>query len=348
MISSSILQHILKEYDINVEPFQIVPFGSGLINHTWKINTSKTSFILQRINTNVFPYPGRIDHNLHLLKIHFEEFHPEYLFAAPTSTIDGRTLLEYDSEIYRVQPFIHGSHTIDNVTSPKQAYEASRQFARFSKLLTAIDPKRLAYPLENFHNLSLRIKQFDEAVKCASEDLIMLATSEIYEVKSHMDIAFKYNQIVTEAIIPLRVIHHDTKISNVLFDKDDKALCVIDLDTVMPGYFISDVGDMMRTYLSEANEEQQDFDQIAVRKDVYDEIYRGYMEEMGSEMSATEKGLFAFSGRFIIYMQAVRFLTDFLNGDLYYPIKYPLQNLKRAGNQLALLKSYITMTTDVI
>ena len=348
MSSTNTLQEILKQYDIHVTPAQIIPFGSGLINNTWKINVDNVSFILQRINTNVFTHPERIDQNLNLLKNHFKEFHPEYLFAGPNPAVDGRTLLAYNSAMYRLQPFIEGSHTVDSVTSPKEAYQASREFARFSKLLTGIDVESLAYPLENFHNLTLRIKQFDEALECASEDLVMLATSEIYEVKSHMDIAFRYNQIVSEGVIPLRVIHHDTKISNVLFDKNDEGLCVIDLDTVMPGYFISDVGDMMRTYLSDANEDEQDLEQVMVRKDIYDEILKGYMEEMAPIMTANEKNLFAFSGRFIIYMQAVRFLTDFLNGDRYYPIKYPLHNLKRAGNQLALLKSYIEMTADDI
>jgi Ser/Thr protein kinase RdoA (MazF antagonist) len=135
-----------------------------------------------------------------------------------------------------------------------------------------------------------------------------------------------------------RCTHHDTKISNVLFDHDDKGLCVIDLDTVMPGYFISDVGDMMRTYLCPVSEEEQDLSKITVRKEFYDAIVSGYLSEMGEELDETEKQYFHYAGEFMIYMQALRFLTDHINNDVYYGAKYEGHNFVRAGNQLTLLQ----------
>ncbi len=139
----------------------------------------------------------------------------------------------------------------------------------------------------------------------------------------------------------LRVMHHDTKISNVLFNAENKGACVIDLDTVMPGYFISDVGDMMRTYLSPVTEEESDFDKIKVRDEYFKAIADGYLNKMRDKLSETEKAHFVYAGKFLIYMQAIRFLTDYLNNDAYYGSKYEGHNLMRAKNQIVLLQRFI-------
>ena len=133
-------------------------------------------------------------------------------------------------------------------------------------------------------------------------------------------------------------MHHDTKISNVLFDKKNRGLCIIDLDTVMPSFFISDVGDMMRTYLSPVSEEEKDFSKIEVRDEFFEAIVRGYLHDMNDELSAIEKNYFVYAGKFLIYMQALRFLTDYFNNDVYYGSKYPQQNFVRANNQIVLLR----------
>ena len=145
----------------------------------------------------------------------------------------------------------------------------------------------------------------------------------------------------------LRVTHHDTKISNVLFDESGKGICVIDLDTIMPGYFISDLGDMFRTYLSPANEEVKDFNAIDVRDDFFRAIVQGYVSTMGTELTEEEKRLILYSGKFIIYMQAMRFLADYINNDVYYGARYEEQNFVRAGNQLQLLK-ILTDKTEIL
>ena len=157
----------------------------------------------------------------------------------------------------------------------------------------------------------------------------------------HEHILQTYTHLVTDSGMPLRVIHHDTKISNILFDDQQNGLCVIDLDTVMPGYYLSDVGDMMRTYLSPANEEEADFSKIHIRENFFSAVCKGYLSEMGNVLSETEKKYFIFSGELMIYMQAIRFLTDFLNNDVYYGTKYPGHNLNRARNQFTLLNKYI-------
>ena len=138
----------------------------------------------------------------------------------------------------------------------------------------------------------------------------------------------------------LRVTHHDTKINNVLFNEDKKGICPIDLDTVMPGYFISDLGDMFRTYLSPGSEEETDLEKIFARKDFKDAIIEGYLSQMADQLTSKEKELIPYAGEFMIFMQAIRFLSDFLNGDVYYGIRYEMNNFDRTKNQLHLLKSY--------
>lgn len=177
-------------------------------------------------------------------------------------------------------------------------------------------------------------------VNTAASERKLNAMEVIEKAHLYQDVASTYETIVVDKLIPFRVIHHDTKISNILFDEARNGLCVIDLDTVMPGYYISDVGDMMRTYLSPYNEEEQDLAKIAVREEFFKAIVEGYFSEMGSIITPMERNLFVYSGKFMIYMQALRFLTDYLNADIYYQTTYPEHNLMRAKNQFELLDSY--------
>ncbi len=332
---------ILQAYGLNPGQHQIEAFGSGLINHTWKVSGPEKAFILQQINAKVFTRPQDIADNLRVLAAYLKEKSPHYLFAAPLATVDGRHLIKSGDDYFRLSPFVKASHTVDFLTKSSQAYEAAKQFGKFTFLLQDFDVQQLKYTLANFHNLSLRIEQFKAALANTADELKAQAAAEIQQVQQQFDIAELYEQISKNQEIPLRVIHHDTKINNVLFNDDDNGLGIIDLDTVMPGYYISDVGDMMRTYLAEASEEEQDLEKIAIREDFFLGIYAGYISHMGSSLTPRERELFTYSGKFMIYMQAVRFLTDFLNGDIYYQVKYKGHNLSRAKNQLRLLELYI-------
>ena len=335
------LHPILKAYGLDPTLYHSEPFGSGLINHTWKVFGQNKQYILQQINTAVFKTPKAIADNLQLLADYLACHEPDYIFAAPLAAVNGQFVVIADEEYYRLLPFIKGSHTVDFLTESRQAFEAAQQFSKLTHLLSNFDTSKLKYTLPDFHNLSLRVKQFKHALRNANAARIELAKNEIEQVKQLIDIADIYDHIVEDKLLPLRVIHHDTKINNVLFDDDDKGITVIDLDTVMPGYYISDVGDMMRTYLAEASEEEQDLSKIHIRESFFAAIYSGYMGTMGNTLMAEEKKLFIYSGKFMIYMQAVRFLTDFLNGDIYYPTKYDGHNLMRAKNQLYLLDQYL-------
>lgn len=333
------LKSVLSAYELNEKDCWIENFGSGLINNTWKIKCDDKQYILQRINTNVFKKPFDIANNIGLISTYFKQNEPEYFFVSPISTSTGTGLyVNEKNEFFRLMPFVKNSHTIDVVATTSQAYEAAKQFGKFSALLEGFDVKKLCATIPDFHNLSLRYEQFEEALKNGNVSRIDESKELIEFLQSHKAIVDKYEKIKKNRCFKIRVTHHDTKISNVLFNDEDKGLCVIDLDTVMPGYFISDLGDMFRTYLSPVSEEEKDFSKIKIREDYFEAIVNGYLSEMNNALSIEELEHILYAGKFMIYMQALRFLTDYLNNDIYYGAKYERHNLFRANNQIILLQ----------
>jgi aminoglycoside phosphotransferase (APT) family kinase protein len=337
------LQQIFNHFELNPTDWHCVSFGTGLINSTWvlKDHSAAIRYILQKINHRVFKRPEDIDHNLRVIGAHLERFHPDYLFAGPYQPAGGNTLFKSgDGEYYRMFPFVSGSKSLDVVSKPGQAYEAARSFARFSMMLNGLNLSLLRETLPHFHDLGLRFRHFERAVKKADPELLGRASPEIAFLQRHGEYVRELERLKHSEDFPRRVIHHDTKISNILFDKADKALCVIDLDTVMPGYFVSDVGDMMRTYLPPVSEEEQDLSLVVARPEYFEAIVSGYLNGMEGQLTSLERRQFLFAGRFMIYMQALRFLSDFLEGNVYYGARYEGHNLLRAQNQICLLKSF--------
>lgn len=321
------------------EDAKVEQFGNGLINNTWKITAADEEYILQRVNHSVFEKPGNIAHNIQLIAAYLKQHHPEYKFVAPLVSTKGEVMYYQNGEGYfRIFPYVKGSHSKNVVSTADEAYQAAVQFGRFTKLLAGFDTNKLKITIPSFHDLSLRYRQFLQALQTGDPQRISHSEELINTLMSYTDIVKQYEQIVLNPDFKLRVTHHDTKISNVLFDEAGNGLCVIDLDTVMPGFFISDVGDMMRTYLSPVSEEESDFTKIVVRHSFYKAIVHGYYNEMKAELTDTEKEHFLYAGKFMIYMQALRFLTDYLNNDAYYGSNYPSQNLTRAANQTVLLQ----------
>ncbi len=334
MISS-----ILFDYGIEFEHCSVEPLVSGLINKTWKITSGHHSYILQRINNHVFKKPEDIAENIRLIDDYLKKNSPDYLFVSPIKNLRQEEMV-YDPEqgYFRLFPFIQGSHTINVVSSPEQAFEAAFQFGKFTQLLAGFDASQLHTTIPDFHNLSLRFRQYEDSLKNGNVNRARIASPLIDDLKKFNHILDAFEKIQVNSNVKKRVMHHDTKISNVLFDDRGKGIAIIDLDTVMPGYFISDVGDMMRTYLSPANEEEKDFSRIEIRDDFFRAIVHGYVSTMGVELTEAEQNLILYGGQFIIYMQAIRFLADYFNSDSYYEVKYEDNNLVRAGNQICLLK----------
>jgi hypothetical protein len=333
------IETVLRAYLPDIEHFSLVPIGSGLIHRTWRVEVAGTAYILQEVNTGVFTDPVAIAENLDKIGRYLAEHAPGYLFAAPVRTADGSVFYKDDGGAYfRLFPFVSGSRTYDVVSSPEQAYEASRQFGLFTRNLRGFDVGQLQETLPHFHDLELRYEQFDRAVVSGDGLRVRDSSGLIAFLQGQRGLVDEYIALKSDPGFSLRVTHHDTKISNVLFDQRDKGLCVIDLDTVMPGYFISDVGDMVRTYVSPASEEVVELSAVTVRREFYQAIYDGYLGVMGDVLSASERGRFFYAGLFMVYMQALRFLADHLNGDVYYGARYAEHNFNRAANQVALLQ----------
>jgi len=329
----------LGAYGIRYEDSIVEPLAGGLINRTWKITSGEQQFILQRINDKVFKKPYALAANIRMLQEYLTEHSPGYLFVAPIKNLDNEEIVyDKDEGYFRLFHFIKGSHTINVVSTTDQAFEAAFQFGKFTKLLSGFDASRLHFTIPDFHDLALRYHRFEDILVHGNGARIKRSEQLVADIKKHLYILTSFEKIQKSNFVMHRVIHHDTKISNVLFDDQGKGICVIDLDTVMSGYFISDVGDMMRTYLSPANEEETDFSKIEVRDNFFQAIVNGYVSCMGDELTAEEQGLIFYAGLFIIYMQAIRFLADYCNNDAYYGARYEDHNLVRAGNQICLLK----------
>jgi Phosphotransferase enzyme family len=330
------LSTVVRAYLPEIKDIKLQPIGSGLIHRTWKVGDA---YILQEVNTGVFSDPGAIAHNLDLIGRYLAERAPGYLFVSPLRTIEGGVFCREGGKLYRMSTYVRGSRTYDVVGRPEQAYEASRQFGLFTRNLRDFDAGQLQETLPHFHDLALRYEQFDRAVRSGDDSRVRDSSELIGFLRGQRELVDVYVALKADPAYLLRVTHHDTKISNVLFDDRDRGICVIDLDTVMPGYFISDVGDMIRTYVSPASEEEVvDLSAVMVRREFYDAIRDGYLAVMGDVLSETERGRFGYSGLFMVYMQALRFLTDHLNGDVYYGARYPGHNYNRAANQAALLR----------
>lgn len=334
------IETVLRAYLPDIEHFSLVPIGSGLIHRTWKVEVpGGKAYVLQEVNTGVFCDPLAIAGNLDKIGRYLAEHASDYLFAAPLQTAGGSVFYKDDGGGYfRMFPFVSGSRTYDVVSSPEQAYEASRQFGLFTRNLRGFDVGQLQETLPHFHDLVLRYEQFDRAVSTGVDSRVSDSAGLIAFLQGQRGLVDEYIALKRDPGFSLRVTHHDTKISNVLFDQRNKGLCVIDLDTVMPGYFISDVGDMIRTYVSPASEEVDDLSAVVVRREFYLAIYDGYLGVMGDVLSETERERFFYSGLFMVYMQALRFLADHLNGDVYYGARYAGHNYNRAANQVALLQ----------
>lgn len=340
----AVLTRVLEGFGIDPVTHQAVGFGSGLIHTTYLVkHADEPVFILQQVNHQVFRHPEDIAHNIRVIGNYLAVHAPDYIFARPLQNQEGQDYEVVDGHYFRAFPFISGSHTIDVCTDPGQAWEAAAQFGKFTAVLRNFRTDMLRYTIPGFHDLTRRFHQFSAALKEGNPGRLKASSLIAEKLLSHRSVLERYEQCKASPAFRWRVTHHDTKISNILLDEKGKGICVIDLDTVMPGLFISDVGDMIRTYVSPVNEEEQDLEKIVVRKDFLEAIISGYHEHMYNQLSVEERDAFMFSGEFMIYMQALRFYTDHLMNDSYYGARYEGHNLVRSANQLRLLESLIAL-----
>ncbi|MGR3810734.1 phosphotransferase enzyme family protein [Jiulongibacter sp. NS-SX5] len=337
------LKPILSHWITTDSILKIEEFGSGLIHKTYRVKTlNGGQFILQEINTTVFKKPEIMSENIRMVSEYLSQNAPDYIFPSIITTKDKNAFLEKENKCWRLSRFITNSYSLDTLSKPEQAYQAAAAFGKLSRHLEHIDLSPFKETIDRFHNLGFRFQEFTNALENTTKERKLKAELLIQFYFQQKGILETFKSIQSKKIgIPLRIQHHDTKVNNALFDKySQKAITVCDLDTLMPGYFISDLGDMVRTYTSSEDENSKNWSQIKVREDYLKALIEGYLSEMEQVLTPEEKGLIPYAGSFMIYMQGLRFLTDFLNGDQYYPVSHSLQNFDRAKNQKLLLEDY--------
>ncbi|UBM60883.1 aminoglycoside phosphotransferase family protein [Marinilongibacter aquaticus] len=314
------------------------PFGEGLINHTYLIK-GQTNYLLQEINSQVFKTPENIDQNICAVGDYLARTNPDYTFINPIKNPEGQTLAKLNNRYWRMSPFLENTYSPNVLKSSPEAFQAAKAFGALTKNLNGLDISALSETIPDFHNLNFRVEQFKSALANGNKDRIEQAAELIEAFEAQLSIDQTFSQIVTDKLLPKRIQHHDTKINNVLFDKSSKtAKAVCDLDTLMPGYFISDLGDMIRTYTSAEGEESTEWAGVNVRVDFYKALMEGYLSETSNILTQAEKSLLFYAGEFMIFMQGIRFLSDFIEDDKYYQTKYATHNFNRAKNQLILLE----------
>jgi len=334
------LNEILSKFQVKSK---IENYGNGHINDTYR--TSSNEYILQKINTNVFKNPEEMMDNIDKVtsflrtKIEAEGGDPDRETMTVIKTRDGKTCYRVDdNNVYRLYTYVDNTKTIE-VGTKEDMYRAGKGFGKFQRLLDDYPAETLSETIANFHNTPDRMKKFEEAV---ANDVAGRAKDVQEEIAFARECA-SFTSVVTDGIadgsIPLRVTHNDTKINNILFDaKSGDAICVIDLDTVMPGSALYDFGDALRIGASTAAEDETNLDIVNFDEEIYVSFAKGYFEEMGAKLTEREKELLPFSAKLLTFECGVRFLTDYLNGDTYFKIHREHHNLDRARNQFKLVR----------
>jgi hypothetical protein len=323
------------------------PYGSGHIHETFLLIKSSgdsiKKFILQRFNNFVFKEPEKVLNNIRKITSHLKQSSglQDSLYLSMLPTFDNKYWYRDELNNYwRCFNFIEDSYTINRVEENSQAYEAARLFGTFISALSNFKPENLEITIPDFHNIKKRLDYLDQAFLSGTVKRKLAAGDEVRRTFQYYRMVANYLCILPD--IPVRVTHNDTKINNVLFSTSTgKGLCVIDLDTVMPGTVLSDFGDMVRTFANSADEDEKDLSKVFFNPGIFKEMTAGFLEGTGTILEPVEKNNLLLGGKIIIYMQAIRFLTDYLSGDPYYKTDYPDHNLVRARNQLKLLDSFL-------
>ncbi|PIB34022.1 hypothetical protein BFP72_00545 [Reichenbachiella sp. 5M10] len=338
-----IIDHFV--YDGQVE--DIRPFGSGHINDTYRVfntDSSLDDYLLQRINHHVFADVKGMMDNIHQVTEHIRH-HPSTDWTQETLQLHASTASEwytmYRGAYWRMFDFRKNTKSYDLVETAEQAYQGARAFGVFFRLLSDLPVEQLTMTLPEFHNIILRLRTLEGAVKEDTEGRAREVQAEIYYARSIADQMCQIEHLKQANHLPLRVTHNDTKFNNVLLDAHDRGVCVIDLDTVMPGVIHYDFGDGIRTSANTAQEDESDLACVQLDLDKFEAFASGYLEVTRDVLTPTEIEYLGMSGALMSYLMAVRFLTDYLQGDRYYKTTHPLHNLDRARCQLELTRQIL-------
>ncbi|MBQ9549008.1 MAG: aminoglycoside phosphotransferase family protein [Bacteroidales bacterium] len=336
--------NIIGQFAVEGKVKEITPLGEGFINDTYIVRTEggAPDYILQRKNHYVFPdVPAMMD-NIVAVTEHIKRKVADPMRETLTvvDTLDGRHCLQdAEGNWWAVCILIPDTRTYDTADTPELCRQGGIGIGRFQALLSDFD-KPLAEVIKGFHNIRWRFTQWDEALAADRAGRVASLQEECGWIEARRDEMLDFWKRFEDGIIPTRVTHNDTKLSNILFDtRTGKVLCAIDLDTVMSSTSLNDVGDAIRSYANATVEDDPQLDRVRLRPEMFEAYMDGYLSERRDTLSDSEKEWLAFAPRYITFEQTLRFLMDYIDGDRYYRIHYPEHNLVRTHSQYRLLQS---------
>ncbi len=333
------MEEIIKSYSVLHHCAAPLPFGEGHINDTYLVETLSGKYILQKVNPKVFDTRVLVN-NLSCFFDAFQQYEEETgekLTPLVIKNIKGAYHTpDRDGAVWRLMEFFPGCRSYPRSPDEKVSFLAAEAMGKFQGFLNRFPPRDFGETIRNFHNPYNRLRIFQDTLIETPASLREAAAPEIQFVLDHTDIAHEIKRLLDKKEIPLRVTHNDTKLDNMLFLPDGRVL-VIDLDTVMPGYIIFDYGDMVRTFTSPAKEDEKDISKVGLRIPHFKALTQGYLHALKGALTESEKQNLLPGAKAIIYEQILRFLTDYLKGDIYYKTAYRDHNLVRTRTQIKLL-----------
>jgi Phosphotransferase enzyme family len=325
-------------------------FGSGHINDTILVKTvgaSDPDFVLQLVNHHIFKDVPGLMHNIATVT----DFIRSYLKGIPGSDPDSEVLTlikthegkaftkDEKGNYWRCYLYIPDTFSYDKVDSEEKAVEGGRIFGKFQSILSGLDAKLLTETIPYFHDLEKRLETFRNTIARNPVNRVELVTEEIRFVEERAEELLSITQKINNGEIPIRITHNDTKFNNILFDKQNHAQCIVDLDTVMPGSVLHDFGDAIRTAANTAVEDEADLSKISLDMKLFKAYSSGYMSEAYLFLTKAEIENLALSSKFMVFIIGLRFLTDYIDGDNYFKVQHPEHNLQRCRAQFQLVRS---------
>ncbi|MFP4619779.1 MAG: phosphotransferase enzyme family protein [Bacteroidales bacterium] len=351
MGSNQAIKNIFEQFDTEGSFYSAEIYGSGHINDTYLVQSAepdKPDYILRRINQYVFKNPPALLKNIARVTDHLrqkkqqtnlDETGLHYILKLLPSLSGEYYVMDSHKNYWSLLYFIPDSKTLDVVENDNQAWEGGKAFGNFIRNLTDFPVNELHISIPHFHDVQKRLEWFREAINNAPKDRLDQAGDMITFLDERAEKMTSIGVAGKKGLLPLRVTHNDTKFNNVLLNKSDQAICIIDLDTVMPGYVHYDFGDALRTITNTGEEDDRDLSNVSFNLAYFKAFTRGYIDRTLDVMTEKEKKLLPLAPLMMVYEQTIRFLTDYLQEDKYYKIDYPEHNLQRTKAQLTLLRS---------
>ena len=349
-MKTDLVNQVAANFKIDGKVIRHRPFGAGHVHDTYVLETNgreKVRYLLQKINHHIFKDVSQLMRNIERVTSHIESRTKKHSGTQPApecltviKTGSGELFFQDQQDGYwRMYVYIEGAQSFDVVETPELAHEGGKEYGKFLAQVSDLPGDELFETIPNFHNMERRLTAFSKTLDEDRAGRVAHLQYEIGFLKDRAEEMLTLHKLESAGKIRRRVTHNDTKFNNILFDSAGKVLCVVDLDTVMPGLVHYDFGDAIRTVANTAREDESDLDKISLNIELFDAFTGGFLEEAASFLNAAEIRTLAFSAKYMTFIMCLRFLTDYIDGDNYYKIHFDTHNLQRARAQFRLLES---------